>query len=306
MNATNLTPFKVDNTYAMNFSALSLNFMPQASPLRESSHIRFFAKARRPSAALASLALLAVAGFGVESAMASTPQSVNVIRFADDQTLLLGDSKSAKIYAYKIPLKNNAKAQSAYNLTNVDSLLARFAHTSERNLLVRNMAISPKSKEAFVAFDVKTAKGYQSYVAAVNQAGEVHGLDLAKLPHTEVALDDAPTDPRLFWDKSPMRSFTITDLLLHDGKVYVSGLSNAEFSSALRVFDFPFQAGKATSASVEIFHAVHNQNETRAPIQTMQITNLNGEDYIVAAYTCTPLVLIGPSSFSVESNIHNG
>jgi hypothetical protein len=83
----------------------------------------------------------------------------------------------------------------------------------------------------------------------------------------------------------------VTDLAFHDGRLYVAGLSNAAFASTLRIYDFPFN-GKATASSVEMYHAVHNQTETRAPIRKMVIATLNGEPSLIAAYTCTPLVTI--------------
>jgi hypothetical protein len=43
---------------------------------------------------------------------------------------------------------------------------------------------------------------------------------------------------------------------------------------------------------MEIFHGGHNLVETRAPIRAMSFADLGGKPYLVAAYTCTPLVLI--------------
>src|SRR5262249_13387650 len=39
-------------------------------------------------------------------------------------------------------------------------------------------------------------------------------------------------------------------------------------------------------------HTGHNQIETRAPIRAMSFATLAGRTYLVAAYTCTPIVLI--------------
>jgi hypothetical protein len=89
----------------------------------------------------------------------------------------------------------------------------------------------------------------------------------------------------------PEAAYTVTDLVFHEGKLYVAGLSNANFASTLRVYGFPFR-GAATATSVEMYHPVHNQLETRAPIRKMAIVTLNGEPSLVAAYTCTPLVTI--------------
>jgi hypothetical protein len=41
-----------------------------------------------------------------------------------------------------------------------------------------------------------------------------------------------------------------------------------------------------------MYHPVHNQLETRAPIRRMVIATLNGELSLVAAFTCSPLVTI--------------
>jgi hypothetical protein len=225
-------------------------------------------------------------------AFASTPQAVNVIKFGDAKTLFVGDSKSATLYAYNIASSENATAQQGYNIHDLSQKIATFAKISPLDILIRDLAINPTNKEAYIAFDTKTKLGYFSQIIIVNQSGEIRAFDLRKTTHTEVKLTDAPTSDFKYWDKTPMRSFTFTDIDLHKGKVYISGMSNAEFSSALRMVDFPFNDSKVSTTSVEIFHAVHGQMETRAPIQTLTFVTLEDEDYILAAYTFTPLVLI--------------
>jgi hypothetical protein len=93
------------------------------------------------------------------------------------------------------------------------------------------------------------------------------------------------------WRDVPEATLTVTDLVFHEGKLYVAGLSNASFASTLRVYDFPFSKAPAVS-SIEMYHPVHNEVETRAPIRKMTIAMLNGEPSLVAAYTCSPLVTI--------------
>ena len=94
-----------------------------------------------------------------------------------------------------------------------------------------------------------------------------------------------------FWRDIPATTFTITDMDYASGSLYVSGLSNGEFASTLRRIPFPF-TDRSNTSSIEIYHAVHNQVETRAPIRAMAVTTLGGEETVVAAYTCTPLVTI--------------
>jgi hypothetical protein len=106
-----------------------------------------------------------------------------------------------------------------------------------------------------------------------------------------VTLRDAPKGDEKFWKQTPERSFTVTDMKWRDGELFVAGLSNQEFSSTLRRIRFPFTAQQSVS-SIEIFHGGHNMMETRAPVRAMSFANLDGKPYLVAAYTCTPLVLI--------------
>ena len=88
-----------------------------------------------------------------------------------------------------------------------------------------------------------------------------------------------------------MRSFTVTDMKFHDGKLFVAGLSNQTFASSLRILSYPFD-GKQTMSSIAMYHTSHNQIETRAPIRTMTFETLNGQDTLVAGYLCSRLVTI--------------
>ena len=225
-------------------------------------------------------------------ALAGNPQSANVIKFGNDNTLFVGDSKSATLFAYTIEASDNASRQLSYNLKDIDTKISKHLKTAVSNIIFRSMATHPVSKEIFIALDVKNSNGYTPVIVIVNQKGELRTLNLQTTKHTEFKINDAPSADHKYWDETPMRTFTFTDIDFHKGKLYVSGMSNAEFSSVLRVIDFPFDKAKISTTSIEIFHDVHNQNETRAPIQTLEIITINNEDYIIAAYTCTPLVLI--------------
>ena len=91
--------------------------------------------------------------------------------------------------------------------------------------------------------------------------------------------------------RTPMRSMTIVDLKFHAGEVFVAGVSNQEFSSTLRRVPYPF-TGAASETQLEIYHLAHGIYETRAPIRAMQFADVDGEDTLIAAYACSPLVTI--------------
>jgi hypothetical protein len=85
------------------------------------------------------------------------------------------------------------------------------------------------------------------------------------------------------------RSFAITDVKYYKGEIFVTGVSNQQFASTLHRIPYPFNAQMATS-TVEIWHPVHGEFETRAPIIRQLIRELQGEPYLFAVYGCTPLV----------------
>jgi hypothetical protein len=74
-----------------------------------------------------------------------------------------------------------------------------------------------------------------------------------------------------------------------NGKLYVAGLSNEEFSSKLRSLPYPFTTADS-GTSVEIYHGSHGAFETRSPVYAFVPYTINSSPNLVAAYLCTPLV----------------
>ena len=69
----------------------------------------------------------------------------------------------------------------------------------------------------------------------------------------------------------------------------MAGLSSEEFASKLRSIAYPF-TGVDNGTSVEVWHAPHDQFETRSPVYTFVPYEIDGEPHLVASYLCTPLV----------------
>jgi hypothetical protein len=119
----------------------------------------------------------------------------------------------------------------------------------------------------------------------MDHEGNLSELALDRVRYAVAALPNAVSGNR--------RMQSITSLAYVDGTVVVAGLSNEEFSSNLRVIPYPFASAVAPAgAGVEIFHTAHGAYETNAPVRTFVTQRVNGEDFILAAYTCTPLVKI--------------
>ena len=97
------------------------------------------------------------------------------------------------------------------------------------------------------------------------------------------------------------RMESITDLAIIDNQVYVAGLSNEEFSSNLRIIPFPFAPQAEKGTGVEIYHGSHGRWETNAPVRTFVAYKSKETQYILAAYTCTPLVKLPVSALQPGS-----
>lgn len=254
-------------------------------------------------------ALLALGVHGCADDATSEPTSValapfdtiTVLAFDDDGTLFIGDSGTGMIHAVTPPAVDNPTAEQGYNLRNIDTTLAELLGTAVSEIRVRDLAVHPTSKEAYFAVGRAIEDGYASAIVIVNQAGEARLLD-PELTGETLEVPFAPTDDFFFYRDVPSRDLTFTDLEVHEGQLYIAGMSNADFASSLWASPIPFD-GEASTTTVEIYHGVHGQQETRAPIRTMKVVDIAGEDYMLAAYTCTPLVVFPLSEIQDGAHI---
>ena len=236
------------------------------------------------------------------TAIEKLPQSTTVLEFADANTLFVADSDGGQIFAYQLPDEAEMSTSRPYNIEGLGSLIAEAFNVNSFDLSYHDVAVHPVTKEAYVSLTVQTANdGPSPAIVRINQDGKVEKLDLSALPNTTMALENTADDSVTFWRDIAASTFTMTDLDFVDGTLFVAGLSTGEFASTLRKIPFPFQDTIKTS-SIEIFHTVHNQTETRAPIRAMTIIDLDGVQTVVAAYTCTPLVTIAAAE--LEDNAH--
>jgi len=87
-----------------------------------------------------------------------------------------------------------------------------------------------------------------------------------------------------------------------NGNLLVAGMSNEEWSSALRSIPYPFNAA-AKGTQLQIWHASHGRYETEAPVRTFVPYTMAGQQYVLAAYTCTPLVKIPMSDLKPGAQV---
>ncbi|MEL7061483.1 MAG: hypothetical protein AAGN46_15775, partial [Acidobacteriota bacterium] len=218
-----------------------------------------------------------------------------MLEFAGVDTLFVADSDGGKIFAYTLPTAANAQSPTdskPFNLVGFSNQIAEHLKVDPRALRYHDLAVHPVTKDAYISVSIRhSSETTAPAIVKVSQAGTINQLDLSRLDQATFPLVGAAGDSVTFWRDLPASTFSVTDLDFADGYLYVSGLSTGEFSSTLRKIPFPFD-GNASASTIEMYHAAHNQNETRAPIRAMTVVDLDGKKTVVAAYTCTPLVTI--------------
>lgn len=212
--------------------------------------------------------------------------SINALSFGPDGIIFIGDSKNARVYALDTKDVEAKDKTEAINMKEFDAKIAAALGTTVKNIKVTDMAVNPMSKTIY--FSVNVTDGTPVLLRLKGENLENVSLNNASFSKIDLEAPIA-ADAKDRRGRS-QRIWAISDLKYHKGQVMVTGLSNKEFKSTFRSIPFPFK-DQQDHASLEIYHAAHGQYETFAPIKTFDVINLDNKDYIMASYTCTPLVL---------------
>lgn len=213
-------------------------------------------------------------------------QSISAIAFGPEGILFIGDSKSAAVFAVDTKDKIMAEKATAVEIKNIDQKIAAALGTETKNIRIQDIAVNPLSKKVYIA--VQNSDGTPLLLTL--EGDKVQAVNLKDIAYSTISIANVPGDDMKDRNGRPLRDQSISDLIHADGSVMLSGLSNQEFGSTFRKITFPF-SDKQEQASLEIYHAAHGKYETNAPIRTFTTAELNGKKYLVASYTCTPLVL---------------
>ena len=249
---------------------------------------------------------LLVLTFTVTLLNAQQIQALGALEFSPEGVLFVGDNVSGAIHAFDLRAENRTKEKFEINVYHVDAQVAAVLGTAQSNIQINDMAVHPKSGEVYLS--VTRGHGINALPALlkVNAENKMNALDLTAVKTTSQKLNKLPdgsqnfvlrgtmappTPKEVAKSKRPMRTLSIIDMEYHKGELFVAGISNEDFCSVLRRMPYPFN-GKESISNIEMFHIAHDQYETRAPIRSMLVKSIDGKDQLIAAYTCSPLVLI--------------
>jgi len=209
-------------------------------------------------------------------------KSMGALAFGPEGILFIGDQRGAAIYAIATGDTKPTDVKEGLKITNLNEKLASLLGIEAKQIKINDLAVNPLSTNAYLSVARGTAPDSPSLLIKIDRMGKISEFPLKGVKFAQVTLPNAV-------EKN--RQEAITNMAYVNGKLFVAGLSNEEFASNLKVIPFPFKDVDKGSG-VEIFHGAHGKIETRSPVRTFVPYDINGEAYILAAYTCTPLVKI--------------
>jgi hypothetical protein len=241
-------------------------------------------------AMLLALAAANAAPIGLDQNGKPDLKSAGPLAFGPKGVLFVGDAQGAQIFAIDVGTAPANPIAAGFKLENADQKIAALLGTKAEDITLNDVVVEPGTNVAYVSVSRGKGPSAEPAIVRVDGKGDVTALPLDKVAYSKVSIANAPAPSEAKGGKATPRQQAITDLAYMDGKLFIAGLSNEEFSSKLRSIAFPFKAAD-TGASVEIIHTAHGARvETNAPVRTFVPFNVGGQPQILAAYTCTPLV----------------
>ena len=249
---------------------------------------------KRCTAFLVSAALLltatAQAGDLTDSLRVGDPElkSAGPLAFGPEGILFIADTQGAAIFAVDTGDRTPSSSTGSLAVKEIDSKIASLLGTMPKQILINDLAVNPASGNAYLSVSRGRGPNATPLILRIDRSGALQEFSLQNVNFAKADLPNAPNPGEQQRGRS-LRQQLITDLAYVEGRLFVAGLSNEEFASKLRSIPFPFREADA-GTSVEIFHGAHGRFETASPIRTFVPYDINGEPYLLAAYTCTPLV----------------
>jgi hypothetical protein len=255
------------------------------------------------SGIVVALLVLAVVAFAASSnGLVSGKADIKLagpLAFGPDGILFVGDSMQASIFAIETEDAKTASSGAQVDIKGINEKIAGLVGTSADQIMVNDVKVNPASKNIYLSASRGRGPDALPLLIRVDTAGKIEVLSLDHVKYAMVTLPDPPESKA--GARNP-RMDTITQIAYVGGNLLVAGLSNEEFSSNLRTIPFPFH-NAAKGANVEIFHGSHKRYETNSPIRTFVPYTIGNQQFILAAYTCTPLVKIPVSELKPGNKV---
>jgi len=220
-------------------------------------------------------------------------KSISTLAFGPGGVLFVGDPQAAAVFAVATDDTKEA-GKGELNVVKLEEKLAAMLGVVKTDVTVTDMKVNPASGNIYLSVTRGKGNSAAPVLFKLDRAGNLSEFALKDVTFSQVNLSNVRDGKN--------RQMAITGMAFVADKLIVAGLANEDFSSTLRTIPFPFKDAD-DGAKIEIFHGAHGRTETNAPVRTFAPYSLAGTEYILAAYTCTPLVQIPVADLKAGSKV---
>ena len=230
------------------------------------------------------------------------------LEFTEDGTLFVGDNYNGAIYAFEMPSEAGPEQIMPSSIASIDAKIAELLGVGVHAIELNDMVSHPVSHDLYISVTRIGSSASQPALIQVTQDRQVNLVDLASLEFQKQELLEFPEGKTTFRPRGlgpgsaplprdlakgeiPLRTLAIMDMEFHEGELFVAGVAHDNFLSSLRRMSYPFDGNQGIT-NVEMYHITHDPYESRAPIRAMSVQEIDGKPQLVAAYTCSPIVLV--------------
>ena len=167
-------------------------------------------------------------------------KSAGPLAFGPDGILFVGDTKGAALFAIDTGDQKAAGEKRSIEVKDLAGKVAAMVGTDAKQITINDLAVNPQSGTAYLSVSRGRGPDAIPLLVRITADGKLEELSLENVRFAKADLPNAPANERQRGCES------ITDVAFADGRVFVAGLSNEEFSSRLIAIPFPFAARALT------------------------------------------------------------
>ncbi len=228
-------------------------------------------------------------------------KSAGPIGFGPDGILFVGDTQGAALFAIDTGDRTATARKQPVAVKDLAAKVAGMLGTKPDQVMINDLAVNPLSGNVYLSVARGRGPDATPVLLRLTADGKLDEVALENIRFARAEIPNPP-DPSSVQRGQPLRNESITDIAYVDGRVFIAGLSNEEFSSRLIAIPFPFSEG-FDGAAIEIYHGSHGKLETKSPIRTFVPYRIGNDPYLLAAYTCTPLVKVPVAELKAGAHI---
>ena len=226
-------------------------------------------------------------------------KSAGPLAFGPDGILFVGDTKGAALFAIDTGDERGCGREARRRGQGPGRQGRGLLGTDSKQIMINDLAVNPAVGKRLPVGLARTrarrdpAASFGSTRTASSKSCPLENVRFAKadLPNAPGADSTAAgrVDHRPGLRRRPrLRRRTV------ERRVLVAADRHSVSRSAARAFD---------GAAIEIYHGAHGRFETKSPIRTFVTYRIKNEPYMLAAYTCTPLVKMPVAELKAGAHI---